>query len=127
MKDRARRRKATASKKATTSTQLTLLRKNVSPGAFEPVHDLLEGFERGALLAIFQAKQARGRDSELSGKGSIRDSPPPFSQEARKLIVQRLPHSRSLNKSLFLLRNFLLASFRKRNTLVLGSWWQCVL
>jgi len=52
MKDRARRRKATASKKATTSTQLTLLRKNVSPGAFEPVHDLLEGSEGDALLAI---------------------------------------------------------------------------
>ena len=127
MKDRARRRKATASKKATTSTQLTLLRKNVSPGAFEPVHNLLEGSEGHALLAILQPKQARRRDSKLPGEGSIRDFTPPFTQEDRKLMVQRLPHGETLNKSLFLLRNFLLARFRMRNTLVLGSWWQCVL
>ena len=105
MKDRARRRKATASKKATTSTQLTLLRKNVSPGAFEPVHDLLERLERDALLSIFETEQARRRDPEFPGKGSIRGFTPPFTEEDRKLIVQRLPHEETLNEMAFLMRN----------------------
>jgi hypothetical protein len=97
---------------------LVLWRENVVQITTEPVHDLLEGFEGDALLAILQSKEAWGRDSELSGERSIRDFTPPFTEEDRKLMVQRLPHGETVNKSLFLLRNFLLAEFHKGNTVV---------
>ena len=34
------------------------LPKKIGPGTFEPVHELLEGFEGGALLAILDPEQA---------------------------------------------------------------------
>ena len=61
--------------------------------------------------------QRHRRDSELSGKGSIRNFTPPFTEEDRKLMVQRLPHGETVNKSSFRVRNILLALFRTRNTL----------
>ena len=69
-----------------------------------------------ALLGTVIAVAVRGMD-----EGSIRDFTPPFTEEERKLIVQRLPHGETLTKSLFLLRNFLLAEFRKGNTIV-SAW-----
>jgi len=43
---------------ATTSTKSAQSRENIRPGAFQPVENLLEGFEGDALLAILQAKEA---------------------------------------------------------------------
>jgi hypothetical protein len=76
----------------------------------QPVHDLLESFQRHALLPILQPMQAGGRDSELPGKYSISRASSPFTEEDRKLMVQRLPHWGMLDKSPFLLRSILLAS-----------------
>ena len=115
MKNQARWCKPSISTTATTLTKSTRCWKNIRPGAFEPVHDLLEGFEGNALLAILQAKEARGRYSELPGERSIRHFTPPFTEEDRKLMVQRLPHGETVNKSLFLLRNIMLVLGRKGN------------
>jgi len=78
MEDRASWFRARASSKDPALTKSTLCRKNIRPGAFEPVHDLLEGFQGGALLSIFETEQARRRDSEFSCVGSIRDFTPSF-------------------------------------------------
>jgi hypothetical protein len=43
MKGHASCCRASASSRATALTASTLCRENVGPGAFEPVHDLLEG------------------------------------------------------------------------------------
>lgn len=82
-----------------------LRREHVRPGALQPVHDLLERFEGDALLSIFKAEQARRRDSELLGEGSIRGLSPSFAEKGRKLMVQRLPHGKRLDEFSFLLRN----------------------
>jgi len=58
MKGQGRWRMTRISTKVTTAAKSTLCRKNVRPRAFEPVHDLLEGLEGDALLAILQAKEA---------------------------------------------------------------------
>jgi len=85
-------------------------REDVLNRTMQPVHDLLESFQRHALLPILQPMQAGGRDSELPGKYSISRASSPFTEEDRKLMVQRLPHWGMLDKSPFLLRSILLAS-----------------
>jgi hypothetical protein len=74
----------------------------------QPVHDLLQSLQRNGLLAILQPMQAGGRDPELPGKYSISRASSPFTEEDRKLIVQRLPHWGMLDNWAFLLRNNLL-------------------
>ena len=49
---------ASASSKDTALTVSILRPENIRPGTFQPVHELLEGFEGDALLAILQAKEA---------------------------------------------------------------------
>jgi hypothetical protein len=108
------------STKVITAAKSILRWKNVGPGAFQPVHDLLKRLERDALLSIFETEQARRCDSEFPCVGSIRRLSPSFSEKSRKLLVQRLPHGKTLNDLAFLMRNVLIVLFHKRNSIANG-------
>ncbi len=96
---------ASASSKGTALTESILSGENIRPGASEPVHDLLKRLERDALLSIFETEQARRRDSEFPCVSSKRRFSPSFAEKSRKLLVQRLPHGKTLNDLAFLMRN----------------------
>ena len=62
--------------------------------ALEPVQHQVQALQGNALLAHFQAGQARLRDAELPGEITIGPLPTLLPDEHRKLSFQRGPHAR---------------------------------
>ena len=73
------------------------------------------GFTR---VASSTCGRMKSKFLSVPGERSIRDFTPPFTEEDRKLMVQRLPHGETVNKSLFLLRNIMLVLGHEGNRVV---------
>ena len=62
--------------------------KNVARGAFEPLQDMFQSFERHILFAHFHSMQRCRRDSNFSRKSRIAQFPALFPQKLTKLFLQ---------------------------------------